>query len=170
LSAVAIACWALSACASPDSGERAGEVAVALKRGAAARTSARHLLLRVSYENGRFVVRRAREVDAPLAPLRGPPRHGADRLLYRVVAADGAVLEIGSIPDPRLLRHEAAASSGHGFEHHGSVKRDEAEFTLRVSQPPGRVTIEFGESLAAAPGVTNAARPLGVLVLEDGQP
>jgi hypothetical protein len=50
------------------------------------------------------------------------------------------------------------------------VKRDEAEFTLRVSQPPGRVTIEFGESLAAAPGVTNAARPLGVLVLEDGQP
>jgi hypothetical protein len=127
-------------------------------------------LLRVSYKNGRFVVRRAREVDAPLAPLRGSPRHGGDRLFYRVVAADGAVLEVASIPDPRLVRHEAAAQSGHAFEHHGSVKRDEAEFMLRVSQPPGRVTIEFGERLAAAPGVTNAARPLGVHVLEDGPP
>jgi hypothetical protein len=127
---------------------------------------ARHLLLRVSYRDGAFVLRSSREMDGPLRPLRGGARRGR-AVDYQVVTEQGRVLESGSLPDPRALRAELLDPATGELNHAGYLPQSEAEFVIRVSKPAERASVVFSEASAPSSAQLQSVRKLGELALPE---
>jgi hypothetical protein len=129
-------------------------------------SAARHLLLRVSYRDGAFVLRSSREVDGPLRPLRGGARRSR-AVDYQVVTDQGRVLESGSLPDPRAVRAELVDPATGELSHAGYLPQTEAEFVIRVSKPAEPASVVFSETSAPASAQARSVRKLGELALPE---